>query len=180
MATVQYVTTGTFVFLVIGGVSVAVLALALLGAEIINFGHPDVDGPVSLEAVAGFTGAFGFAGAIASELLHARTPGLLAAAAGAGALAALPTAWLALRLSRSARNMRTDATPTRHDLVGSLGVVVTPISASGYGEVRVRVAGQPVKLNAKAAAPIPAGAQVFVIEAPSDTSVLVEQMNHVQ
>ena len=70
--------------------------------------------------------------------------------------------------------MRTDATPTRDDLVGALGVVVTPIPASGYGEVRVRLGGQPVKLNARADQPVPLGAQVFVVEAPSDTSVIVE------
>jgi membrane protein implicated in regulation of membrane protease activity len=167
--------TATVVFLIIGGVGVVVLALGLLGAELLHFGHPDVDGPVSLEAVAGFVGAFGFAGAIASELLDARTPGAVAAAAGVGAIAALPTAYLAMRLARAARNMRTDATPTRQHLVGSLGVVVTPIPATGYGEVRVRIGGQPVKLNARAAKPMPIGAQVFVIEAPSDTSVVVEE-----
>jgi hypothetical protein len=32
-----------------------------------------------------------------------------------------------------------------------------------------------VKLNARAATPIPIGAQVFVVEAPSDTSVIVEE-----
>lgn len=169
--------TATVVFLVLGGAGLAVLALGLLGAEIFHFGHPDVDGPASLEAVAGFTGAFGFTGAIASELLDARTPNLIAAAAGAGALAAVPTAWLALRLSRAARNMRTDATPTRHDLVGSLGVVVTPIPTAGYGEVRVRIGGQQVKFNARADKPLPLGARVFVIEAPSDTSVFVEETN---
>jgi membrane protein implicated in regulation of membrane protease activity len=167
--------TATVVFLIIGGLGVATLALALLGAEILHFGHPDIDGPVSLEAVAGFVGAFGFAGAIASELLDAQTPAAIAAAAGVGALAAVPTAWAAMRLARSARAMRTDATPTRADLVGTLGVVVTPIPVTGYGEVRVRLGGQPVKLNARARAAIPAGAQVFVIEAPSDTSVVVEQ-----
>jgi membrane protein implicated in regulation of membrane protease activity len=167
------------VFLVIGGVGVAVLTLGLLGTEILHVGHPDVDGPVSLEAVAGFVGAFGFGGAIASELLGARTPGPVAAAAGVGAIAALPTAWLALRLSRAARNMRTDATPTRQDLVGALGVVVTPIPTAGYGEVRVRIGGQPVKFNARADRPLPLGAQIFVIEAPSDTSVVVEETSQI-
>lgn len=165
----------TLVFLIIGGVGVAVLGLALLGGEILHFGHPDVDGPVSIEAIAGFVGAFGFAAAIGSEVLDAHSAGTVAASAGIGAFAALPTAYLALRLARSARGMRTDATPTRHDLVGSLGVVVTRIPADGYGEVRIRLGGQPVKLNARAADAIPAGAQIFVIEAPSDTSVVVER-----
>jgi membrane protein implicated in regulation of membrane protease activity len=167
--------TATVVFLIIGGLGVGLLTLSLLGAEILHFGHPDMDGPVSLEAVAGFAGAFGFAGAIASELLDADTPVTVVAAVGVGVAAALPTAYLALRLARAARDMRTDPTPTRHDLIGQLGVVVTPIPATGYGEVRVRVGGQPVKLNARADKPVAIGAQVFVVEAPSDTSVIVEE-----
>jgi membrane protein implicated in regulation of membrane protease activity len=168
----------TWVFLIIGGVGVVTLAVALLGAEVLHFGHPDIDGPVSTEAIAAFVGAFGFAAAIASELLGAgaatATGAGLAGAAGIGALAALPAAYLTVRLSRAARRMATDATPTRADLVGTIGVVVTPIPVTGYGEVRIRLGGQPVKLNARAAEAIPAGAQIFVIEAPSDTSVVVE------
>jgi membrane protein implicated in regulation of membrane protease activity len=171
-----HVLTATVVFLVIGGVAVAVLAVALLGGELLHLGHPDAGGPVSTEVVAGFVGAFGFAAAAASELLIARTAGLIAVAVAAGALAAVPAAWLAWRLSRAARNMRTDATPQRQHLVGSLGVVVTPVPAgAGYGEVRVRLGGQPVKLNARADRAIAAGARVFVVEAPSETSVVVEE-----
>ncbi|MEH1012648.1 NfeD family protein [Micromonospora sp. CPCC 206060] len=166
--------TGTLIFLIIGGVGVVVLTLALLGAELLHFAHPDADGPVPLEVAAGFTGALGFGAAIANELIGGGSPGSIALAAGIGVLAAVPTAWLAAKLSRAARDMRTDPTPTRSDLVGSLGVVVTPIPANGYGEVRVRVAGQPVKLNARADRPIPTGTQVFVVDAPSDTSVHVE------
>ncbi|WP_433284023.1 hypothetical protein [Micromonospora sp. CA-244673] len=172
--TVQVVATGTLIFLIIGGVGVGVLTLALLGSGVLHLGHPDVDGPVSLEAVAGFTGAFGFGAAIVNELLGGRTPGMIAAAAAGGVLAAVPTAWLAARLSRAARNMRTDATPTRDDLAGAIGLVVTPVPANGYGEVRVRLAGQPVKLNARADGPIPVGARIFVVEALSETSVHVE------
>ena len=171
--------TATVVFLVIGGAGLALLALGLLGAEILNFGQPDVDGPVSMEAIAGFVGAFGFGAAITSELLSARTPGAVVAAAGAGLVAALPTAWLALRLSRAARRMPTDATPTRSSLVGSLGVVVTPIPTDGYGEVRIRVSGQQMKFNARAEKPLPLGAHIFVVEAPSDTSVIVEATSHI-
>jgi membrane-bound ClpP family serine protease len=169
----------TLVFLVIGGLGVLVLAIGLFGAELLSFGHPDIDGPISVEAIAGFTGAFGFVGAIANELLDARTAGSVAIAAIGGVVAAVPTAYLTVKLSRAARDMRTDATPTRADLIGTLGVVVTPIPGGGYGEVRVRVGGQPVKLNARSAAPVPLGAQIFVIEAPSDTSVVVEQTSTV-
>jgi membrane protein implicated in regulation of membrane protease activity len=169
----------TMVFLVIGGLGAVVLTLSLLGGELLHFGQFDLPDLFSLEAIAGFLGALGFGGAIASELLDARTPGQVAVATAVGALAALPTAYLAMRLSRAARNMRTDATPTRADLVGTLGVVVTSIPATGYGEVRVRLGGQPIKLYAKADRPVPAGAQIFVIEAPSETSVVVEPVPHV-
>lgn len=166
--------TGTLIFLVVGAVGVLVLALALLGGELLQFVQPDFDGPVSLEAIAGFAGAFGFGGAIANELLGARTPGLVAGAVVAGVAAAVPTAWFATRLGRAARDMPTDPTPTRAQLVGALGQVVTPIPATGYGEVRVRLAGQPVKLNARADRPLPTGTQIFVVESLSETSVHVE------
>ncbi|MDG4778300.1 NfeD family protein [Micromonospora sp. WMMD961] len=172
--TVQVVATGTLIFLIIGAAGIGVLALALLGTELFQFGHPDVDGPISVETVAGFAGAFGFGGAIVNELLGARTPGMVVGAVVGGVLAAVPTGWLASRLSRAARNMRTDATPTRDDLVGALGLVVTPVPVDGYGEVRIRLAGQPVKLSARADQPIPIGAQVFVVQALSETSVQVE------
>ncbi|MDW5328501.1 hypothetical protein [Plantactinospora sp. KLBMP9567] len=165
---------GTLIFLIIGGAGVAVLVLALLGTELAHLGNPDIDGPISLETIAGFAGVLGFGGAIANEVIGGGTFGQVAAAGGLGALAAVPAGWLAARLSRAARNMHTDATPTRNDLVGALGVVVTPIPHAGYGEVRVRVGGQPVKLNARAERPIALGAQIFVVEALTETSVLVE------
>ncbi|WP_433394479.1 hypothetical protein [Micromonospora sp. KLBMP9576] len=168
------VATGTLIFLIIGGAGIAVLALALLGAELFHLANPDFDGPVSVEAVAGFTGALGFGAAIVNELVGGRTPGMIAVALAGGVAAAVPTAWATSRLSRAARDMRTDPTPTRQHLVGALGLVVTPVPVNGYGEVRVRVAGQPVKLNARADRPIPVGAQIFVVEALSETSVHVE------
>ncbi|WP_412738006.1 hypothetical protein [Krasilnikovia sp. MM14-A1259] len=167
--------TATVVFLAVGGAGVVVLALGLLGAELLHFGHPDVDGPVSTETVAGVVGAFGFAAAITSSLLGARTSVEILVAAAVGAAVAVPAGYLAMRLGRAARTMRTDGTPTRQDMIGTLGVVVTPIPAGGYGEVRLRMGGQPVKVNARADRPVPIGADVFVIEAPSDTSVVVEQ-----
>jgi membrane-bound ClpP family serine protease len=167
--------TATVVFLVLGAIGVVVLALALLGGELMSFLHFG-DGPVSLEVVAGFLGAFGFAGAIAAELLGAESPGAIALASVIGLAAAVPTGWLAFRLSRAARTMRTDATPTRQDLVGSLGVIVTAVPAgTGFGEVRILLGGQPIKLYARSQHAIPLGAHVFVIEAPSDTSVVVEE-----
>jgi membrane-bound ClpP family serine protease len=162
--------TATVLFLIIGGAGVLILAAGLLGLDLL-----DVDGPVPVEAVAAMLGAFGFGAAVASSLIEARTSLPLLAAAGAGAAAAVPAGWLAMRLVRAARQMPTDATPRREDLIGLLGVVVTPIPDAGYGVVRVTLGGQPVMLNASADEAIPLGAHVFVITAPSDTSVIVER-----
>ncbi|MDP9795126.1 membrane protein implicated in regulation of membrane protease activity [Catenuloplanes nepalensis] len=168
----------TLVFLLVGGFGAAVLTLALLGAGALRVVHVDLGGPASVESIAGFLGAFGFGGAIAAQLLGARSAGEVLAAAGVGVAAAVPTAYLAVRLSRWARNIPTDATLTRADLVGAIGVVVTPIPVRGYGEVRVRAGGLPVKLNARADSALPLGTEVFVVEAPSDTSVVVEPLAH--
>jgi membrane protein implicated in regulation of membrane protease activity len=159
-------------FLVIGGVGIVVLALSVLIGDLFHFGHPDAAGPFSVPAIAGFIGAFGFAAAIVSA---AGVPGGSVAAAVGGLVAAVPTAWLATRLARMAMNMRTDATPTQQDMIGTTGVIVTPITGSGYGEVRISLGGQPVKLSARADKPIPLGARVFVVEATSSTSVIVEE-----
>ncbi|MFG2038727.1 NfeD family protein [Dactylosporangium sp. NPDC048998] len=159
-------------FLIIGGVGVAVLALSLLIGDLLHFGHPDADGPFSLPAVAGFIGAFGFAGAAVGALTGSDGPLVPAVA---GLVAALPTAWIATRLARMAINMRTDATPTQRDMIGTTGVVVTPILSNGFGEVRISLGGQPVKLNARADRPIPLGARVLVVQATSPTSVIVEE-----
>jgi membrane-bound ClpP family serine protease len=163
--------TATVVFLIIGGLGVLLLAIGLLGLDVL-----DVDGPVSVEVIAAALGGFGFAAAIASAAIDARTPVPLLAAAGAGVAAAVPAGWLTVRLVRAARRMSTDATPVRDDLIGLIGTVVTPIPAEGYGEIRVTLGGQPVKLNATAQTPVPMGAEVFVITAPSETSVLVEPL----
>lgn len=165
----------TAAFLLIGGLGVAVLAISLIVGDLLHFGHPDADGPFSLPAVAGFVGAFGFAGALAAQLVPVGPVARLVAACATGLIAAIPVAWFAVRLSRAAMNMATDATPTRSDLVGTLGVVVTPIPLAGYGEVRISLGGQPVKLNAKSDHPMPLGTRVLVVEAPSSTSVVVEE-----
>lgn len=166
----------TLIFLLIGALGASVLVLALLGSGLLHIVHVDLGGRASAESVAGFLGAFGFGAAVASELLDARTPLVVSVAVVAGVAAAAPAAYLAARLSRWARNIETDATLTRDDLVGTIGVVVTPIPPSGYGEVRVRVAGLQVKLHARAEYPVGLGIEVFVIEAPSDTSVIVEPL----
>lgn len=163
--------TAVVVFLIIGGLGALILALGLLGLDFL-----DIEGPVPVEAIAAMLGAFGFAAAVASASLDARNPLPLMLSAGVGVLVAIPAGWFTLRLTQAARQMPTDATPVRDDLIGLIGTVVTPVPADGYGEVRVMLGGQPVKLYATADRAIPTGAQVFVITAPSETSVLVEQL----
>jgi membrane protein implicated in regulation of membrane protease activity len=159
-------------FLIIGGIGVAVLALSVVMGDLFHFGHPDAAGPFSVPAVAGFIGAFGFAGAAVSAVTGSSSALVPAAA---GLVAAVPAAWFAGRLARMAMNMRTDATPTQRDMIGTTGVIVTPITGNGFGEVRISLGGQPVKLSARSERPIPLGARVFVIEATSPTSVIVEE-----
>ena len=164
----------TITFLFIGGLGLALLAVSLLLGDVLHLGHPDADGPFSVPSVAGFVGAFGFGGAIVAALTGG---GLLSLVAGlvTGIVIAIPSAIGTMALARMASRMRTDGTPTRSDLVGRLGVIVTPIPAQGYGEVRVSIGGQPMKLNARSDKAVALGARVFVIEAPSDTSVVVEE-----
>ena len=100
---------------------------------------------------------------------------MVVGAVAGGVLAAVPTGWLASRLARAARNMRTDATPTRADLVGALGVVVTPIPADGYGEVRIRLGGQPVKLNARADQPSRSAPRSSWSRRPATPACMVEE-----
>lgn len=135
-------------------------------------GHGGLD--LSLPVIAGFLGALGFGGAIASVPLGGHGPLTVLAAAVIGLAVAVPMGWLAGRIVRAAIDMPTDATPASTDLLGASGVVVTPVPTSGYGEVRVTVAGTPMKLNARCDQPLDLGTRIFVIEVPSPTSVLVE------
>jgi membrane protein implicated in regulation of membrane protease activity len=181
----------TTMFLIVGGLGLFMLAGSLFHGGHVHFGHvhfhlpgrlhlghaghPAADTAFSLPSIAGFIGAFGFAGAITTQLLHpqsAAIPSLI------GVAAAFPTAFLAARLTRAAMEMRTDATPTQSDVIGSLGVVIRSIPEQGYGEVRVSFAGQLMKFHARAAESLPAGTQILVVDAPSSTSVVVESATH--
>jgi hypothetical protein len=186
-------------FLAIGGFALLLLVLSLVGGHLhlghlghvdlghmhvghLHVGHADAGGSVelSLPVIAGFLGAFGFIGSIGAWLAGGH--GVLAGGVGvlAGLLAAVPTAFMAGRLVYAAMNMSTDATLTSADLVGASGVVITPVPPDGYGEVRLAVAGQQLKLNARSVEPLARGTQIFVIGVPSPTSVLVEPTPTVQ
>lgn len=185
------------VFLIIGGFALLLLLLSLVGGGHLHLGHfhvghlhlghlhvghlhlghPDTGhggAELSVPVIAGFLGAFGFGGAIVESLLPGRGGTGLFIAIVIGLLAAVPTGWLAGRLVNAAMNMSTDATLTSGDLVGALGVVITPVPDGGYGEVRLAIAGQQIKFNARADRPLALGTRVFVIEVRTPTSVLVE------
>jgi hypothetical protein len=162
----------TIGFLALGAAGLLILAVSLIFGELLHLGHIDADGPFSVPAVAGFVGALGFAGSLGSLLFSGVSLSLVSGAV-AGLAGAFPVGWLATRITRMLAGLNTDGTPNATSLVGLQGVVVTPVPAGGYGEVRVLLGGQPVKLNAKADAPLATGAAVFVVAAPTETSVVV-------
>lgn len=165
----------TLTFLVVGGVGIALLVIALFVGEIGDFGHPDADGLFSLPAIAAFIGGAGFVGAIPAALLagHLGTAPTTLIAAAIGIAGALPIAWGAIRMSASLVHMRTDRTLTESDVLGATGTVITAIPAVGFGEVRLRLAGQDLKYSARSGTPLPRGTPIFVIGTPSPTSVEV-------
>ncbi|MEU7486158.1 hypothetical protein [Streptomyces sp. NPDC042319] len=163
-------------FLGLGIAGIVVLALSLVLDGVLEglfdgLGVLDglLDGVLSLPVVAGFVSMLGFVGALALG-----TTGLGAgAAAAAGTLAGLAAGWLTWRLCRALRHGQTAATPQGDDLLGTAGSVVTAIPADGYGEVLLRLAGQPVKLAAKGEVPLERGTEVWVAATLSPTSVAV-------
>ena len=128
---------------------------------------------LSLPVISGFLGTFGFGGAIVASQLPGGS-GTWLAATIVGLVAAVPAAWLAGRVMRAAVNISTDATLTSQDLLGALGVVISPVPDGGLGEVRLAIAGQQMKFHARSDQPLALGTRVFVIGVPSPTSVLVE------
>jgi membrane protein implicated in regulation of membrane protease activity len=185
------------VFLLIGGFALLLMVLSLVeGGHLhlghfhlphlhlghLHIGHLHIGHPsgghggteLSVPVIAGFLGAFGFGAAIVTSLLPGRGRAGVLVAVVVGLLAAVPAAWLAGRLVNAAVNMPTDATLTSNDLIGTIGVVITPVPVGGYGEVRLAVAGQQIKFNARSDQPLALGTRVFVIEVPTPTSVLVE------
>jgi membrane protein implicated in regulation of membrane protease activity len=162
------------VFLVIGAVGLAVLVLSMIVGEL-DLGVGDADGPFSLPAIAAVIGGIGFGGAAATAVLPDALPdtvGVLLAVA-AGVAVAVPLAWGAIRLSRALKDMPTQETLTRDSLLGAQGVVVSAVPGSGFGEVRLGVAGQQLKLAARSDLPLPTGTPVYVVDTLSETAVHV-------
>ncbi|MFF2848030.1 hypothetical protein ACFVT5_17185 [Streptomyces sp. NPDC058001] len=167
-------------FLGLGIAGLAVLALSLVFDGVLEglFGGVGVldgffDGLLSLPVIAGFVSMLGFGGAIVLGVtsLGAGPATVAGAAAGTGA------AWLTWRFSRALMRDQTATTPRGDDLVGTAGSVVTAIPVNGYGEVMVRLGGQPMKFSARSAVAVAYGAEVWVEAAPTPTSVVVRPVH---
>ncbi|MET7397422.1 hypothetical protein ABZS66_28440 [Dactylosporangium sp. NPDC005572] len=166
----------TLTFLAIGGLSLLMGLLSLrfrhlpkvLRGRRSGFGWP---------AVSGFTGVFGFGGAIAVEV--AGWGGARAALLGsvAGLAAGIPAAWLTGRFVAAVAGMPTDATPHSAGLVGATGVVISEVPAGGLGQVRLSYHGQPMRFHARADRPLALGVTVVVIGVNSPTSVHVAPLD---
>jgi len=159
-------------FLVIGGIGIALLLVSLLIGEFLDGVFDGVGGDwLSGAAVAGFLGAFGFAGALARNASGSTGVGIavgIAAGLVIGAAVGVITAKL------QAEN--DDSTVRTSELVGRSGTVISDVPAgSGYGEVSVTASGHITKLNARSVEALPAGTAITVAAVLSPTSVSVER-----
>ncbi|MFF6783899.1 hypothetical protein [Streptomyces sp. NPDC012510] len=157
-------------FFGLGITGVVLLALSLVFDGVLD---GVLDGWLPLPDVAGFVAATGFGGVLATEVLDVGPVVATGCGAGLGAGAA----WLTYRFGRALTHDRTAAAPRGTDLVGTSGNVVTAIPADGFGEVLLRLAGQPVKLAARSTAPVARGTEVWVEAAPTATSVVVRPVD---
>lgn len=156
-------------FLIIGAVGIALLLFSLIVGDLLD-GLLDFGGDLfSGAALAGFLGAFGFAGALVFD--QSDNMGL---AIGIGLVAGLVVGagagWASYQLKQGGdeSNVRTG------DLTGSNGTVISAIPAQGYGEVSIVAHGHITKLNARSTEPLGAGTPITITAVLSATSVLVE------
>ncbi|MFI1223856.1 MULTISPECIES: hypothetical protein [unclassified Streptomyces] len=161
-------------FLGLGLAGIVLLALSLIFGGVLEGLFDGVldglfDGLLSLPVIAGFLSMLGFGGAI---VLGTTSAGTLLATVVGGATG-LVAGWLTWKFSKALMRDQTDATPRGSDLIGTSGSVVTAIPVGGYGEVLLRLGGQPVKYAAKSAAAVARGTEIWVEEALSTTSVAV-------
>lgn len=157
-------------FLVIGGLGVILLLLALVVGDVFS-GALDVFGGGAdwmFGAVAGFLGAFGFAGAIVLGLTDRLSVAVLT-----GLVAGAVVGAIAAAAARYLQRGGDEATVRSAALVGLNGIVVNDIPDQGYGEISVVVAGHLTKLNARCPEPLAAGSPVIVDAVLSPTSVSV-------
>lgn len=160
-------------FIIVAVVGVLLLLLSLVLDDFLGGVLEGVDftgGYLSTSAIAAFMATFGLAGALWMGRSESTGQSILV-----GIVAGLAVGGLAGFVTRSMINAPTDRTPTPADAVGALGVVVTAIPDDGFGEVNIRIAGAPLKLNARADAALPIGTEVVVTASLSATSVRVHR-----
>lgn len=158
------------VFLTLGGVGIALLLLMLVIGDHVD-GVFDAFGGgewFTGAGLAGFIGAFGFAGAIVLDVTKS-LPGAVVAGAVTGILmgAAVTFVTIKLRQAGDSGTIRTSS------LVGTTGTVISAIPVDGYGEVAISAHGSLHKLNARSTVPIGSGTEVTVTDVLSPTSVRV-------
>ena len=156
-------------FLVIGVIGLALLAISLILGDLFGGAFDALAGDIFSSAViGGFVAAFGFGAAIAEG---AGAP--LVLSIPIGAVAGGGFGWFAAWLTRILRGGGNDDTPVTADALGRDATVLTDIPADGFGLVRVRFGGHPIRLNARAEAPIAVGVDVHVTQVLSPTAVVV-------
>ncbi len=165
-------------FLVIGAVGLGLLLVSLVLGEVLDgvFDALDFDGGggwLSSPVIGSFLAAFGFGGALTMQGAGVGVTGGALAGLGSGAA----VGGLALVLTRSLMNMRTDESVRTTDLVGSRATVITPIPEDGYGEVSVSHLGQMLKYNARAQDAVPFGTTVEITAVISSSAVVVEAVD---
>lgn len=156
-------------FLLIGAVGIALLLFSLIVGDLLD-GLLDFGGDLfSGAALAGFLGAFGFAGALVFD--QSDNMGLsIGIGIVAGLIVGAGAGWASYQLKQGGdeANVRTG------DLTGSTGTVISAIPADGYGEVSIVASGHITKLNARSPEPLAAGTPITITAVLSATSVLVE------
>lgn len=155
-------------FLWLGALSTVLLVVAVVLDGLDDaFDALDV-GPawLSLPVLAAFLGAFGF---VTGATIDAIGPASLIAGIAAGGVFGFG----AVRLSRAAMHMPTDATDTAADLMASFGRIVTPPALGRFGEVLLDRPAGPVKVACLSDETLPAGTPVIVVDVTSSTLVTV-------
>lgn len=157
-------------FMIIGGIGIALLLVSLVLGDLLDGAFEGVGGDLfSGAALAGFLGAFGFAGVLSltvkDDVVVAIVVGLVV-----GLLIGALVGWVTLKLKEGGdeANVRTTS------LVGRPATLINAIPEGGYGEVSMVASGHITKLNARAQQPLPAGTPVTITAVLSATSVQVE------
>lgn len=158
------------VFLSIGVAGIVLLLLAIVVGDHFDGIFDALGGGdwFTGAGLAGFLGAFGFAGAFALSTTNNSTAAVIVGLL-TGLVVGAAVAWVTIKLRHSGEGV----TPRTDELIGQQGTVVTDIPSDGYGEVGLVNRGHITKVNARAPEPIPAGTPVTVTDILSATSVKV-------